>query len=208
MLTLLLLHWAVLVTPGANVLLVMHLAANGARTAALYAALGITSVAVIWSVLALYGVQAIFDAHAALRPALQALGGIYLVYLAIRLWRSAFRGSVRRLPSASRLAAFGLGFMTNILNPKSALFFGSVFATALAPSSGLRSMAAVAAMVFCNALVWHVTLALAFSRPSIQRNYARHATAMNRGAGLLVGLFGTRMVLGVAADLIGAARGR
>ena len=49
------LHIAALVTPGANVLLVTHLAANGDRRAAMWAAAGITLGAVIWSTAAVLG---------------------------------------------------------------------------------------------------------------------------------------------------------
>src|SRR5688500_1803269 len=83
------LHWVILVTPGANVLVVSQLAASGARRAACFAALGVTVVAVIWASLAAFGVHAVFEAHPHLRFALQLAGGAYLCYVAIRLWRSA-----------------------------------------------------------------------------------------------------------------------
>ena len=55
-----LLHWIVLVTPGANVLVVVNMAASGQRKAACFAAAGVTTVAGIWSALAVMGVGAIF----------------------------------------------------------------------------------------------------------------------------------------------------
>ena len=66
-----LLHWVVLMTPGANVLVVSNLAASGSRRAAVYAALGVTFVAGIWSSLAVLGVSAVFAAHPFLRMAVQ-----------------------------------------------------------------------------------------------------------------------------------------
>ena len=72
-----LLHWIVLVTPGPNVIVVSHLAADGHRKAACFAALGITAVALIWSLLAILGVNAVFAAHPRLRLMLQIAGGIY-----------------------------------------------------------------------------------------------------------------------------------
>jgi hypothetical protein len=56
-------------------------------------------------------------------------GGAYLLYLANRLWRSK-PGPTEQAPVAvSRMKAFRLGLLTNLSNPKAALFFGSVFAT-------------------------------------------------------------------------------
>ena len=189
-----LLHWVVLVTPGANVLLVSQLAASGHRRAACFAALGVTAVAVVWSALAVLGVNAVFAAHPRLRLALQVAGGLYLCYVAVRLWRSG-SGSVSRSSTAlSGAAALRLGFLTNIMNPKSALFFGSVFATSLPaePSSGL--LFAVVALVFANALCWHMFLALAFSHHRVQAVYAQQRKWLTRLAAALVGAFGLRLL--------------
>ena len=150
LLTVALLHWVALVTPGANVLVVSNLAAADARRPAIFAALGVTLVALIWATLAVLGVNAVFAAHPYLRIVVQVAGGIYLVYLATRLWRSAAAPDGRASTSLTPLAAFRLGFFTNITNPKSALFFGSVFATALPhdPTPGL--LVAVAALEVRN----------------------------------------------------------
>lgn len=51
------LHWVVLVIPGANVLVVSTLAVHSSRTAACFAGFGIVAVATIWSALAVLGVR-------------------------------------------------------------------------------------------------------------------------------------------------------
>lgn len=196
-----LLHWTVLVTPGANVLVVTQLAASGDRRAALFAAAGVVVVAVIWSALAVLGVHSAFEAHATIRRAVQVLGGIYLCWLATRLWRSraGLAGAAPRTLSAA--AAFRMGFTTNIMNPKSALFFGSVFATALPPSPTPALLGATVLLVFVNALVWHVLLALLFSQPRVQMRYNRHSGAVNRIAAALVAGFGVRLVATSAGEI-------
>ncbi len=196
-----LLHWIVLVTPGANVLVVSSLAASGERSAACFAALGVTVVAGFWSALAVLGVHAIFIAHPYLRLGLQVAGGLYLLYVAIRLWKSGAGADQPRSMHLSPLAAFRLGFLTNIMNPKSALFFGSVFATALPAAPAPALLVAVVTVVVLNALCWHLFLALAFSHRTVQAAYARRRTAVARVAGVLVGAFGLRL-LGAAVDEI------
>jgi threonine/homoserine/homoserine lactone efflux protein len=71
------------------VLLVSHLAAAERQRSAVFAALGITVGALIWSTLAVLGVNAVFTAVPALRLALQIAGGLYLLYVATRLWRAS-----------------------------------------------------------------------------------------------------------------------
>jgi threonine efflux protein len=201
LLTVALLHWLVLITPGANVLLVSQLAAGGQRRSAFFAGLGVTAVAVTWALLALLGVNAVFAAMPQLRLALQVAGGVYLCYVGVRLWRS---GGTAKGASAAMLApgaAFRRGFLTNIMNPKSALFFGSVFASALPPDPGASLLAWTLGLVFANALCWHSFLALAFSHPRVQAGYARQRRALNRVAGALVGALGLRLLARAAAEI-------
>lgn len=199
------LHWVVLVTPGANVLVVSQLAASGQRRAACFAAVGVSVVALIWSVLALAGVNAVFAAHPQLRIALQLMGGLYLCFVAFKLWRSGGSSTVVATAELTGFGAFRLGFATNILNPKSALFFGSVFATLLPTSPSVSLLASAVALVLVNALVWHLTLALAFSHPRVMAAYARYRHLLNRFASLLVGAFGLKLLVNTLIEIKGHA---
>lgn len=192
--TIALLHWVVLVTPGANVLVISQLAAGGQRRSALYASFGVTAVAVTWALLAILGVNAVFGAMPALRLALQVAGGIYLCYVAVRLWRSGASADGRVSEMLTPGAAFRLGFLTNIMNPKSALFFGSVFATALPQNPSTSLLACALGLVFLNSLGWHIFLALAFSHPRVQSGYARQRQGLNRIASAIVGALGLRLL--------------
>jgi threonine efflux protein len=196
-----LLHWVVLVTPGANVLVVSQLAASGQRRAACFAALGVSVVALLWSALALLGVNAVFAAHPHLRFALQFAGGLYLCFVALKLWRSGGASPQMAAAEFTASGAFRLGFVTNILNPKSALFFGSVFATLLPAAPSAALLAAAVGLVLFNALVWHLFLALAFSHPRVMTAYARYRGMLNRFASLLVGTFGLRLLANTLAEL-------
>lgn len=201
LLTIALLHWVVLVTPGANVLLVSQLAASGHRGRACYAGLGVAVVAVVWALLAMLGIQALFAALPALRLALQIAGGVYLCHVALRLWRAGAPAAGMQHALAGRWSAFRLGFLTNIMNPKSALFFGSVFATALPRDADASLLAAAVLLVFVNAACWHTALALAFSHPRIQAGYARQRRRLNRLAGVLVGAFGLRLLAAAVQEV-------
>ena len=199
--TISLLHWVVLITPGANVLLVSQLAASGQQRSAFFAGLGISVVAVTWAVLALLGVRALFAALPQLRIALQIAGALYLTYVAIRLWRSGGQNADGPSETLNGFAAFRLGFLTNIMNPKSALFFGGVFSTALPVTPEISLTVAAVIVVFFNALCWHTFLAFAFSRPRVRVGYANHRKTLNRTAGLIVGAIGVRMLSATAYEL-------
>ena len=193
--TIALLHWVALVSPGPNVLVVSNLAAGSTRRSACFAALGVTAVAAVWSSLAVLGVNALFNAQPALRLVVQVIGGLYLLYLAVKLWRSGAGTDAAGQAEMSATAAFRLGFVTNITNPKSALFFASVFATAFPPEPSTVLLVAAVIVAVLNALVWHLFLAFAFSHPRVRAAYARRRQAFSRCSGVLIGGFGTRLVV-------------
>jgi threonine efflux protein len=193
--TVMILHWVVLVTPGANVLLISQLAASGHTRAALYAGLGVCTVTLIWATLAILGLSAVFAAVPQLRIAVQIAGGAYLIYVAIRLWRSGQSESGKGARTLAAWPAYRLGFLTNITNPKSALFFGSVFATALPHEPSATVLIVATALVVFNALLWHAFLALAFSHPRVQAGYAKQRQLLNRIAATIVGALGSRLLI-------------
>ena len=189
------LHVAVLLSPGANVLLVSQLAASDHARSGVFAALGVTVGAGIWSTCAVLGVNALFQAFPGLRLALQIAGGLYLLYVASRMWRSNSAVLNGHTTSISALAAFRLGLLTIITNPKAALFFGSVFAASFPPEPSSLLQASAVAMVVVNALCWHLLLAYLFSRERVRMAYSRTRKVATRIAAVVVGALGLSLLV-------------
>ncbi|HJV36244.1 LysE family translocator [Geomonas sp.] len=198
--TIWLLYAAILLSPGANTILITQLAASEHDRSARVAALGVAVGSTMWCICAVFGIHVIFVIFPAMRMTLQVAGGIYLLYLASRLWRtSSGTDSAKALrASKSSLAAFRMGLLTNMTNPKAALFFGSVFAASFPASPGKALQAAVIVMVMLTSAGYHLLLAYVFSRHSVRAGYARSRGAFNRvaavgvsslGLGLLVATF-------------------
>ena len=156
---------------------------------------GVTSVAFTWSVLAVLGVGTIFIVYPDLRHALQLAGALYLLYVAVRLWRAGEGVAASSGQHVGALAGFRMGFLTNIMNPKSALFFGSVFATVLPEAPSGAMMVAAVCVSVTNTFTWHMFLAIAFSHSRVQAAYARQSRRLSRLAGVLVGGFGLHLLV-------------
>jgi threonine/homoserine/homoserine lactone efflux protein len=120
---------------------------------------------------------------------------VYLLYVAIRLWRSSGAALVGRASSVSSWAAFRRGFLTNITNPKVALFFGSVFATSFPAAPSPILQASAVAMVVLNALCWHTLLAYLFSRERVRAAYSRTRGVANRIASVTMGALGLSLLV-------------
>ena len=191
-----LLHMAATVTPVTNTLLVTQLAASHRGPAAMFAAAGVAVGSAAWAAFAVLGVHLVFTAFPVLRLALQVAGGLYLLYVALRLWASASTGHRDgRTTSLTPAAAFRRGVLTNFTNPKAALFFGSIFSTCLPASPGPGLLGATVAVVFVNALGWYSLLAYLFTREPVRAAYDRKRHAVDRLAGAVLGALGLRILL-------------
>ena len=129
--------------------------------------------------------------------ALRLAGGVYLVYLGVRLWGDRDPGS-DAVDASSRgplREAWLRGLLTNLTNPKSAAYFGSVFALFMSPGTPGWVRAAAIAIVAGSAALWYGGLALAFSTDAAQRLYARARGVLNRLAGAAIAAFGLRLLL-------------
>jgi threonine efflux protein len=193
--TIWILHVAAMLSPGPNVLLVSQLAASDRGRSAVFAALGVAFGATLWATCAVLGVHVVFVAFPGLRLALQVAGGAYLLYVAVRLWRSNGAALDGRASSVSSSAAFRRGFLTNITNPKVALFFGSIFATSFPAAPSPILQVSVVAMVALNAACWHALLAYLFSRERVRAAYSRTRDVGNRIASVTMGALGLSLLV-------------
>jgi threonine/homoserine/homoserine lactone efflux protein len=193
--TIWLLHIVATVTPGANTLLVSQLAAGNRGPGALFAAIGVAVGSVSWAALAVLGVGIVFNAFPVLRLSLQVIGGLYLLYVAVRLWLSGSLGPTIGTDSVSPMVAFRLGLLTNFTNPKAALFFGSVFSACFPVNPDPALLVAAVALVFVNSLGWYVLLAHVFSREAVRFAYLRKRRAAGKVAGIVLGTLGFRVLL-------------
>jgi threonine/homoserine/homoserine lactone efflux protein len=116
-------------TPGVDFLLTVSRTLQGGVRAGVAAALGISAGCGVHALAAAFGLAALLAVHQEAFLAIQWAGASYLVWLGLGMWRQAWRGGAARAvdasPPASRgwAAEFRTGVLTNVLNPKVALFF-------------------------------------------------------------------------------------
>ena len=114
---------AVNLAPGPDVLYVLANSARHGIRGGMFATLGISAGIVFHTCIAAFGVAAVLLAHRWAFDALRIFGALYLIWLGIAAWRAA---DIPELPGATdpRLSrVFRQGLITNVLNPKVALFF-------------------------------------------------------------------------------------
>jgi threonine/homoserine/homoserine lactone efflux protein len=119
------------VTPGADMALVTRNALASGRRAALLTTLGINSGVLTWALASAVGLAALLRASAEAFTLLKLAGGAYLAVLGLQtLWQARGRrreaGAAPPAPPARRPPgawAYRQGLVTNLLNPKIAVFY-------------------------------------------------------------------------------------
>lgn len=115
-------------TPGVDLLLTVSRTLQGGARAGVAAALGISTGCVVHALAAAFGLAALLAVSSAAFAAIKWLGAAYLLWLAWGMARTAWRGAgaaAGPAPAVARSAwaDFCTGLVTNVLNPKVALFF-------------------------------------------------------------------------------------
>ena len=114
------------VTPGPDMLYVAGRSAADGRASGIAAALGIGAGTLVHIAAVAFGLAAVLSAVPVAYRAIRVAGGAYLVYLGVRAFLGADRTASVSEPLrawTSRWSAFRQGALTNLLNPKVALFF-------------------------------------------------------------------------------------
>lgn len=189
--------WAMaVILPGPNFLIAARSGLAESRGRGLLTALGIATGSVTWAVSAMVGLHALFLAFAWLYGAVKVLGGLYLLYVGLSVIRSAFtEESEGEVPVGGQADGYRIGLLTNLSNPKSAAFFGSMFLTLLPPHLSLAGAGAALAVVFVISLSWYSLVAMGFSLRPMRRTYDLVRKPLSACIGGLLVFFGARLIL-------------
>lgn len=186
------------ISPGPSFVLVARTSMAASRIDGLLTAIGMGVGGVVFSVMVLLGLQVALASVPWLYLALKLVGGLYLVYLAVRIWRGAKEPIV--IPSAregiprSVKKSFLLGLITQLSNPKTAVVYGSIFAALLPHNLPHIAALALPFLVFLVEAGWYSIVALALSAESSRAAYLRSKMHVDRVAGGVMGLLGLKLV--------------
>jgi RhtB (resistance to homoserine/threonine) family protein len=188
-------------SPGPDFVIVTRYAAVSGRRSGVAAALGIACGVFVWAVVAAFGVAALLAASAVAFTLVKLVGAAYLAYLGIRSLLAARRSGAGILTAGTTattglVAAFRQGLLTNLLNPKCAVFFVALmpqFAPADDPRLAQTLLLSVIAVVITA--IWFTVVANVVGglRRLLASSPARRAIDAVTGA-ILVGL-GVRLAV-------------
>jgi len=192
----------VIVTPGPDTALTIRNTLGGGRRGGLGTALGVATGQAVWTVATSAGIAALLVASTSVFATLRLAGAAYLVWLGAQaLWvvsrgggETGPAGALGHGPPLAGRTAFRQGVLSNLGNPKMAVFFTSLLPQ-FAPSGRASFLSLLAlGLLFCSmTLVWLAAYAAVVARAGdiVRRLGVRRAIEAVTGLALLA--LGTRL---------------
>lgn len=184
------------IAPGPNGLLALtHGAVHGWRKTTLTVTGGVIGfVAVI--AMSMFGIGALLQASTIALQALKWVGGAYLLWLGIQVWRSPAIGAQTGLghAAASGHAMFLQGLLSASTNPKVLLFFTAFLPNFIDPGRSLFTQFVVIAGTFAG-IEFITELLVAGMAQRINAWFARTGRRFNQVCGVVIATIGVLLPL-------------
>ena len=186
------------ITPGQDTFFILGRSLASGRAAGIAAALGITVGSMVHTLLAALGLSALLATSPYAFMTVKFAGAAYLLYIGVRALLSRANGlpGAEVNPGAGRWSAFRQGIVSNLLNPKVALFFLALMPQFISAGSAHKVAAfLVLGMSFVSlGVVWCLILAIAAAR--LRGAFLRRpsmASILNKVAGGMFIALGIRL---------------
>ncbi|RAO76916.1 threonine export protein RhtC [Dyella jiangningensis] len=199
-LTIAVVHLVALLSPGPDFFFVSQTAVSRTRRQAMFGVIGITLGVVVWSALALAGLQLVLQRLAWLERLISVAGGLYLAWMGVKMLRGALRapattaGEPQQVLQQSDWATLRAGLLTNLSNPKVVIYFGSVFSAFLGDGVSAGARWGLWSMVVVETLLWFTVVAGVFALPAMRRGYLRLSRWIDGLAGAVFVAFGLHLI--------------
>lgn len=192
--------WAIAaITPGPNFFFIVRCALTGSRRTAMAAASGVVTGTLCWGLAGWLGVSALFIAAPMAYVALKIAGSLYLVWLGLRLLWKLRHPRIGEEPGAagasSLVLAWRFGLMTNLANPKTAIFVASLFSATLPSENSWGEGLLIIAVMIAISGAWYGAVASTLGGVGMFRSYRRFRRWIDAVAGAVFVGFGVKLAL-------------
>lgn len=185
------------ISPGPDFAMVSRNGLLLSRRAGVLTAVGIGMGVLAHVCYTLLGLGLVLQQTLWLFSALKLAGAAYLVYLGVKMLRS--KPAIERLdappPVMSDLAALRTGFLTNALNPKTAIFIVSLFMGVVRPDTALTVQIAYGLFIAGAHILWFSLIALCFSVGRVREKLVAARHWIDRIFGGLLVSFGVLLTI-------------
>lgn len=184
----LIIHAVALISPGPDFAIVTRLSIVSGRRTGIWAATGVVTAIGLYILICALGLSVVVAALPWISKVLSVIGALYLAWLGLQCLRS--QGKLPETsPRHTGSKAFITGFLTNLLNPKAMLYFGSVLSQVLKPELSATDTTILWGLLVCESFLWFGLVAVLFSSPPVLEWLRRRMIWFDRLIGMvLIGL--------------------
>ena len=188
------------VSPGPDFAMVLRQSISHGRKAAIYTSAGIATAILVHGTYTLLGLGLIISQSIVLFSFLKYAGAAYLIWLGVKAIMAPPPVAPDNIDiisheDMSARKAFGIGFLTNLLNPKAALFFLALFSTLVSAATPILDkgiyFVAMAGILF----VWFTLVSLFFTTPHVRAGFYRMGVWFNRITGFALILLALKLAV-------------
>ena len=194
-----------MISPGPSFLVVARTAMVFSRAQAVAVSVGMGLASAFFGILALVGLHVLLEQVSWLYLVLKLAGGSYLLFLAWQIFKGAkvplsvtaetLSGDVQTTRKRNQLLrACGVGFITQVSNPKTAIVFASVFATFLNKEPTMFLYLILVPLIFLAETGWYILVAIALSGHRLRTAYGAAKSWIDRLAGAVMGGLGIKLL--------------
>lgn len=179
-------HAMAVILPGPDFAVITRLSIVGGRQTGLWAAAGVATSIAGYTLVTLLGLSLVLAALPGLSRILSVAGALYLMWLGIQSLRS--QGTLPQAASlqAGRRQAWTTGFLTNLLNPKAMLYFGSILSQAISPGFTGWQLSLLFVLLVAETFLWFALVASLFSTPRMLHWLRAHLQGFERVIGVVL----------------------
>jgi threonine efflux protein len=186
------------ITPGPNFFITAQTTVNHSRFAGLFIVLGTCTGTIIWSIAGYFGIASLFIIAPWLYTTLKIAGGSYIFYLGIMMivksCKSPSNPDTLIENSQSKYLNWWKGLITNLSNPKIAMFVTSLFASVLPKEPTIGIGILVVTLMVVISLVWYSFIVIIFSSNGFKYYYNKMQKWLEGLAGVIFIGFGAKLI--------------
>jgi RhtB (resistance to homoserine/threonine) family protein len=190
-----------IVSPGADLAMVMRQSLVHGRRAAIVTSFGVGASLMFHVTYTILGLGLIISQSIYLFNIVKWCGVAYLIYIGIKALRAgkadlsleAVEGREGARSDQSALRAFGLGFLANALNPKAVFFFLSIFSTVVSAHTPIAVKFGYGLVMATCLIAWFVGVSLFMTTPRMRAAFSRASQWIDRTSGLVFIALGIKL---------------
>lgn len=186
------------ISPGPDFFMVSRNSIMYNKTAGIYAAIGISLAIWLHAAYSIAGLAILISKSIFLFSIIKYIGAAYLIFIGFKtiFSKSSINKNIvqnKKVNQISKFESFKVGFITNALNPKTTIFFLSIFTQIVNVDTSLVLQIIYGAIISLAHFIWFYSVTYFFSHPLILSKFQRYQKRIESFVGAALIIFGIKV---------------